>query len=192
MWVLFVLKPSLLSDQIIYSRLVMFILCLSSRTSHFSKGTCCFYWRMAWETKIWPPDVFPVTRVLLLLIPISYLNKSIYVFTNVYGLCRGTMVKNLPVQEVQELWVWSLCQGDPLEKEIATCSILLPWKISWTQEPGRLRRVGHDWAHTHTNVYTYICTFFYMCMCTKSLQSCPTLCNPMGSSLPGSSVHGIL
>ena len=94
MWVLFVLKPSLLSDQIIYSRLVMYILCLSSRISHFSKGTCCFYWRMAWETKIWAPDAFTVTWVLLLLIPISCLNKSMYVFTNVYGLCRGTMVKN--------------------------------------------------------------------------------------------------
>ena len=29
------------------------------------------------------------------------------------------------------------------------------------------------------------------CMCAKSLQSCPTLCNPMDCSLPGSSVHGI-
>ena len=30
------------------------------------------------------------------------------------------------------------------------------------------------------------------CVCTKSLQSCPTLCNPMDCSPPGSSVHGIL
>ena len=30
------------------------------------------------------------------------------------------------------------------------------------------------------------------CVCAKSLQSCPTLCNPMDCSLPGSSVHGIL
>jgi len=30
------------------------------------------------------------------------------------------------------------------------------------------------------------------CVCAKSLQSCPTLCNPMGHSSPGSSVHGIL
>ena len=32
----------------------------------------------------------------------------------------------------------------------------------------------------------------YDVVCAKSLQSCPTLCNPMGCSLPGSSVHGIL
>ena len=28
------------------------------------------------------------------------------------------------------------------------------------------------------------------CVCAKSLQSCPTLCDPMGCSLPGSSAHG--
>ena len=32
----------------------------------------------------------------------------------------------------------------------------------------------------------------YVCTCAKSLQSCPTLCNAMDHSLPGSSVHGIL
>ena len=32
----------------------------------------------------------------------------------------------------------------------------------------------------------------YVCMCAKSLQSCPNLCNPMDSSLPSSSVHRIL
>ena len=31
-----------------------------------------------------------------------------------------------------------------------------------------------------------------MCVCAKLLQSCPTLCDPMDCSLPGSSVHGIL
>ena len=31
----------------------------------------------------------------------------------------------------------------------------------------------------------------FACMCAKSLQSCPTLCNPVGCSPPGSSAHGI-
>ena len=35
-------------------------------------------------------------------------------------------------------------------------------------------------------------SYMFMCMCTKSLQSCPTLCNPMDCSPLGSSVHGIL
>ena len=37
-----------------------------------------------------------------------------------------------------------------------------------------------------------ICTNSQVCMCAKSLQSCPTLCNPMNCTLSGSSVHGIL
>ena len=32
----------------------------------------------------------------------------------------------------------------------------------------------------------------WLCVCAKSLQLCPTLCNPMDCSPPGSSVHGIL
>ena len=57
------------------------------------------------------------------------------------------LVKNLP--EVQETRVRSLGWEDPLEKEMATHSSILAWKISWTEEPGGLQsmglqRVGHD------------------------------------------------
>ena len=45
-------------------------------------------------------------------------------------------VKNLPA--VQETWVQSLSQEDPLEKEMATHSSILAWKISWTEESGGL------------------------------------------------------
>jgi len=53
------------------------------------------------------------------------------------------------LQETQELWVWSLGWEDPLEKEMATHSRILVWRIPWTEEPGRLQstesqRVGHD------------------------------------------------
>ena len=58
-------------------------------------------------------------------------------------------VKNLPA--VQETRVRSLGWEDPLEKETATHSSILVWKIAWTEEPGGLQsmgsqRVGHDWA----------------------------------------------
>ena len=46
------------------------------------------------------------------------------------------MVKNLP--EVQETQVHSLGQNDPLEKEMATHSSILAWRIPWTEEPGGL------------------------------------------------------
>ena len=57
------------------------------------------------------------------------------------------LLKNLPA--VQETWVRSLGWEDPLEKEMATQSSILAWKISWTEEPGGLQsmgsqRVGND------------------------------------------------
>ena len=50
------------------------------------------------------------------------------------------MVKNLPA--MLETWVQSLGQEDPLDKEIATHSSLLAWKIPWSEEPGRLQSMG--------------------------------------------------
>ena len=57
------------------------------------------------------------------------------------------MVKKLP--EMQETQVQSLGQEDLLEKEMATHSSILAWKIPWIEEPGGLQstglqRVGHD------------------------------------------------
>ena len=56
-------------------------------------------------------------------------------------------VKRLPA--MRDSRVQSLSWEDPLEKEMATRSSTLAWKIPWTEEPGRLRslgsqRVGHD------------------------------------------------
>ena len=39
---------------------------------------------------------------------------------------------------IQETWVRSLGREDPLEKETATHSSILAWRVSWTEEPGRL------------------------------------------------------
>ena len=57
------------------------------------------------------------------------------------------LIKNPPA--MQETQVQSLGGEDPLEKEIATHSSILAWKIPWTEKPGRLQsmgsqRVGHD------------------------------------------------
>ena len=56
-------------------------------------------------------------------------------------------VKSLPA--VQDSDVGSLAWKDPLEKEMATHSSILAWRIPWTEEPGGLQsmesqRVGHD------------------------------------------------
>ena len=52
------------------------------------------------------------------------------------GFPGGSEVKNLPA--MWETWVRSLGQEDPLEKEMATHSSTLAWKIPWTEEPSRL------------------------------------------------------
>ena len=68
-------------------------------------------------------------------------------------------LKCLPA--MQETWVQSLGQEDPLEKEMATHSSILAWRIPWTEEPGRLQSTGsqsqtrtEQLTHTHTH---YIC-----------------------------------
>ena len=48
----------------------------------------------------------------------------------------------LPVQEMQETWVRSLGQEDPLEEEMATHSSSLAWGIPWTEEPGGLQSIA--------------------------------------------------
>ena len=65
------------------------------------------------------------------------------------------IVRNSPT--MQETWVWSLGSEDPLEKEMATHSSILAWRIPQTKEPGELQsmgsqRVGHDWV---SNTSTY-------------------------------------
>ena len=52
-------------------------------------------------------------------------------------------IKNLPaMQEAQEIQVSSLGQEDPLEKEMATHSSILAWRIPWTERPGQLQSIG--------------------------------------------------
>ena len=57
---------------------------------------------------------------------------------------KARVVKNLPI--MQETQVWSLDQEDPLEKRTATHSSVLPWRIPWTEEPGRLQSTGSQWV----------------------------------------------
>ena len=64
------------------------------------------------------------------------------------------IVKNLSA--MWETWVQSLGKEDPLEKEMATPSSILAWRIPWTEEPGTLQSMGvsKSWTglsdqHTH-------------------------------------------
>ena len=64
--------------------------------------------------------------------PLVFAFKPVYLRASVVV----QTVKNLPV--VQGTWVQSLGREDPLEKEMATQSSILAWRIPWREEPGRL------------------------------------------------------
>ena len=73
------------------------------------------------------------------------------------GFAAGSVVKNQPaMQKMQETWVWSLCQEDPLEEEMATHSNILARKIPPIEEPGYLQSIAwHNqtqlkWLSMHT------------------------------------------
>ena len=80
----------------------------------------------------------------------------LHLFKETLGFPSDSAVKNLP--EMQGMWetqVWSLGQEDPLEKEMATYSSILAWKIPRRKEPGGLQSmgsqsVGNNWAIEHT------------------------------------------
>ena len=79
-----------------------------------------------------------------------YFNK-----TAIGGFPDSSAVKNLPA--MQETQIRSLGREDLLEKEMATHSSILAWRIPWTEEPGKVQslgsqRVWHDWSNLVCNI----------------------------------------
>ena len=75
----------------------------------------------------------------------THTHTHIYIHIQLIWLPRWLSDKkkiHLPMQEMQETWVWSLNWEDPLEEEIATHSSIHVWKIPWTEEPGGLQSMG--------------------------------------------------
>ena len=70
-------------------------------------------------------------------------------------------VKRLPA--IQETWLRSLGQEDPLEKEMATHSSTLAWKIPRTEEPGRLQSMG---SQSRTQLSDF--SFSFQCSCLEN------------------------
>ena len=87
----------------------------------------------------------------------------------VLGFPGGSAVKN--PQETQEMRAGSQSWDDPLEKEVITHSSILAWRISGTEEPGRIQTMGshrirHDWGHAHTPSHTHTHTRTIIIMLT--------------------------
>ena len=59
------------------------------------------------------------------------------------GFPSSLVVKNPPAMQVmQEMWIQSLGQEDPLKKEMAIHSTIPVWEIPWTEDSGRLQSMG--------------------------------------------------
>ena len=100
------------------------------------------------------------------------------------------LVKNLPA--IQETWVWSLGQEGPLEKEMATHSSILAWRIPWTEELGGLQSMGsqvrHDLATKPTKnqptiltkfrIFLFFFFFFCFCFCLTIVRGSPVDLTP--------------
>ena len=69
------------------------------------------------------------------------------------------MVKNLPA--MQETWVGSLGQEDPLEKGMATHSRILAWRSPWMEEPGGLQSMG--WQRVRHNQVSNTLSLLSVC-----------------------------
>ena len=93
-------------------------------------------------------------------------------------------VKRLPT--TWETWVRSLGREDPLEKEMATHSSTLAWKIPWMEEPGNLQsvglqRVGHNWA---TSPHLWRWNLHKSTWSSHRYTYIPSLLNPSPTSHP--------
>ena len=96
----------------------------------------CLFWNLS-------SHITPYCQCLLirLLLPGDLEDRNYMSSTHVsWASLIVQLVKNLPA--VQETWVWSLEMEDPLEREMATHSSILAWRMLWTEEAGRLQSMG--------------------------------------------------
>ena len=174
------MKCSLVSLILLKRSLVFPILLFSSISLHWLLRKAFLIWLIlsSWCCLTCSSNFSsPLTRglirfslSLIILTKISY-NSAFLV---------AQLVKNPPA--MQETWVGSLDWEDPLEKEKATHSNILAWRIPWTVRSMGSQRIRHDWA-TFTSLHLeLLCTqgkiHIKKCLCltrvskqTHSLQS---------------------
>ena len=112
----------------------------------------------------------------IILSKVCFLPLILYIFSYMlYGLETTSLVAQMVkhLSTMQETQVWALGWEDPLEKEMATHSSTIAWKIPWIEKPGRLQsmgsqRVGHNWAISLSRSCMYL-TFL---ACPKLFSPC--------------------
>ena len=115
---------------------------------------CLNQWELVSNYCYWEPWL---KQILLCIVWKPAFHDDLWITLPWYSLYGfpfvAQVVKHLPV--MQDIQAWSLGQEDPLEKEMATHSSILAWKVPWTEEPSGLQsmgsqRVRHDWATNNT------------------------------------------
>ena len=101
-------------------------------------------------------------QTVIILICLFVLSTSL--LSGFLGFPGGSEGKRLPA--ILETNVWSLGREDPLEKEIATHSSTLVWRIPWMEEPGRLQSTG---SQSRTWLSNFTVTFW---QCNVSCSCC--------------------
>ena len=109
---------------------------------------------------LYPISLYPTTQFDFLKVIFYHVLKCVclpYIFVRILHQKASLVPQTIKsLLAMQETWVQSLGQEDPLEKETVTLSSHLAWRIPWTEEPGRLQStgsqsIGHDWAaDTHS------------------------------------------
>ena len=86
------------------------------------------------------------------------------------GFTSGTVVKNPP--DRREMGVRSLCQEDPLVKEMATHSSIVAWRIPWTEELGGLQSMGsQNIGHDPQQIRSMLSKYLTNIICCQKLSS---------------------
>ena len=132
----------------------------------FTRGMLLVYfsWPCIWVLRFpfYSISIFLLIQLGLFLISTTHAgirtSKSFHIWLpqppSVCAVETGMTVKSPPA--MQETWVLSLGQEDPLEKGMATHSSILAGRIPWTEEPGGLQSMGSQrvWCTWATNTYT--------------------------------------
>ena len=71
---------------------------------------------------------------------------------------------------MQEMWVWSLGQEDPLEEGMTAHSSILAWRIPWTEDPGGLQSLGLQKSQTWLSDWITILIHMGRCTCFWNLE----------------------
>ena len=124
-------------------------LALRSWPTHLTSLTLCF---LIWVIGVTPP--LPASEMVVKFRWNNGHDSASQGLSLVAQLIKNQLC--LPMQETQETQVQPLGWEDPLEKEKATGTGILAWRIPWTEEPGGLQcmgsqRVRHDWATEHAH-----------------------------------------